>query len=249
MTIENDSDIEGLQRIGRVVATCLQRMGAAIEPGMTTAELDAIGEAFLAEHGAESAPRITYDFPGATCISVGEQVAHGIPGDLVIEAGDLVNVDVSARLDGYFADTGGTFEVPPFAPTTRQLSHATRRALQDAMHEARAGARLNRIGRAIERRAKQTGFRVIRNLCSHGVGRALHEEPDQIYGYYERRDTRRLRAGQVITIEPFLTTGPRIVHEADDGWTLMNAPGKRSAQYEHTMIITRGKPIVVTIPA
>lgn len=249
MTVESEDDVAGLKRIGRIVATCLKTMGAAIEPGITTGELDAIGDAFLAEHGAESAPRITYDFPGATCISVGDQVAHGIPGSRVIAAGELVNIDVSARLDGYFADTGGTFEVPPHAPPTSKLCRATRRALRDALQEARAGAPLNRIGRAIERRAKRSGFRVIRNLCSHGVGRALHEEPEFIYGYYERRDRRRLREGQVITIEPFLTTGPAYVSEGDDGWTLMNAPGERSAQYEHTLIITRSKPIVVTIPA
>jgi methionyl aminopeptidase len=249
VTIENESDVEGLRRIGRIVATCLKEMGAALEPGMKTAELDAIGDAFLARHGAESAPRITYDFPGATCISIGDQVAHGIPSGRVIEAGDLVNIDVSACKDGYFADTGGTFEVPPYTPVTRKLCMSTRRALQDAMKEARAGAPLNRIGRAIERRAKKAGFGVIRDLCSHGVGRALHEDPEHIYGYYERRDKRRLREGQVITIEPFLTTGPPNVWEADDGWTLMNAPGKRSAQYEHTMIITRSKPIVVTVAA
>ncbi len=249
MTIENEDDVEALKRIGRIVASCMQEMGAALEPGMTTRELDAIGAAYLERHGAESAPQVTYDFPGATCISVGDEVAHGIPGDRVIEAGDLVNIDVSACLHGYFADTGGTFEVPPYSPRTRKLCMSTRRALEDAMKEARAGAPLNRIGRAIERRAKKAGFGVIRDLCSHGVGRALHEEPAHIYGYYERLDRRRLREGQVITIEPFLTTGPPHVVEAADGWTLMNAPGQRSAQYEHTMIITRSKPIVVTVAA
>ena len=249
MTIESESDIEALKRIGRIVATCLKQMGEALEPGMTTAELDAIGDAFLARHGAESAPRVSYDFPGATCISVNDQVAHGIPGERRIEAGDVVNIDVSACLGGYFADTGGTFEVPPYAPETRKLCMSTRRALSDAMKVARAGAPLNQIGRAIERRAKKAGFGVIRDLCSHGVGRALHEDPQLIYGYYEWRDRRRLREGQVITIEPFLTTGPPHIVEADDGWTLLNARGARSAQYEHTMIITRSTPIVVTVAA
>jgi methionyl aminopeptidase len=249
VTIEHERDIEALKRIGRIVATCLKQMGGALEPGMTTAELDGLGAAFLAEHGADSAPQITYDFPGTTCISVNDQVAHGIPGALRIEKGDLVNIDVSARLDGYFADTGGTFEVPPYAPTTRKLCMATRRALADARGAARAGAPLNRIGRAIERRARRAGFGIIRDLGSHGVGRALHEEPSHIHGYYERRDRRQLREGQVITIEPFLTTGPPHVVEAADGWTLLNAPGARSAQYEHTMIITRSKPIVVTLAA
>lgn len=247
MTIENDEDIAGLMHVGRIVAACLQHMGAALEPGMTTRELDEIGEAFLARHGAQSAPRVTYSFPGATCISVNEQVAHGIPGDRRVEAGDLVNVDVSACARGYFADTGGTFQVPPYTPETTRLCLATRRALADAMHEARAGAALNRIGRAIERRARKAGFEVIRDLCSHGVGRALHEEPAQIYGYYEPRDRRILREGQVITIEPFLTTGGPHVTQDADGWTLLTRPSARAAQYEHTMIVTRGKPIVVTV--
>lgn len=246
MTIETQDDITGLQRIGRVVSMVLQRMLDAAEPGMRTRELDALGGQWLAEHGARSAPKLTYDFPGHTCISINEEAAHGIPGDRVIRAGDVLNVDVSAELGGYWADTGGTRVVPPTNAQKTRLCHATRTALAAAMNEARAGRPINRIGAAIERTARSYGLRVIENLGSHGVGRALHEAPEHIAGYYDPNDRRVLQEGMVITIEPFLSTRSRRVTETDDGWTLVGAPGNLSAQYEHTMIITRGAPIVVT---
>ncbi|NML46633.1 type I methionyl aminopeptidase [Ramlibacter sp. G-1-2-2] len=246
MTIETEDDVTALKRIGKIVSYVLQEMLEAAEPGMTTRELDQLGEKLLEQHGARSAPRLTYDFPGATCISINEEAAHGIPGDRVIRAGDMLNVDVSAELDGYFADTGGTRVVPPTNPQKTRLCHATRTALEQAMKQARAGRPLNGIGAAIERTAKTYGFKIIENLASHGVGRALHEEPEHIPGYFDPKDRRVLKEGMVITIEPFLSTKSRIVDEADDGWTLVGAPGNLSAQYEHTMIITRGEPIVVT---
>jgi methionyl aminopeptidase len=246
MTIETEQDVIALQRIGRIVSLVLQQMLDAAEPGMTTRELDGLGAKLLEQHGARSAPQLTYNFPGATCISINEEAAHGIPGDRVIRAGDMLNVDVSAELDGYFADTGGTRVVPPTNPQKTKLCHATRIALEQAMKVARAGMPINGIGAAIERTAKKYGFKIIENLGSHGVGRALHEEPEHIAGYFDRTDRRLLQEGMVITIEPFLSTKSRIVEETDDGWTLVGVPGNLSAQYEHTMIITRGEPIVVT---
>ncbi len=247
MTIESQSDIVALQRIGRIVSLILHKMLDSIEPGMTTAELDAIGARLLAEFGARSAPQLAYDFPGATCISVNEQAAHGVPGGRIIKAGDLVNVDVSAELDGYFADTGGTKVVPPSSPIKTRLCHATRTALSEAIKVARAGQPLNRIGRAIEQVANTHRLRIIENLGGHGVGRAIHEEPEHILGFYDPRDQRVLKEGMVIAIEPFLSTKSRTVSESDDGWTLVGMPGNLSAQFEHTMIITRGAPIVVTV--
>jgi methionyl aminopeptidase len=246
MTIETQHDIDALKRIGRIVSSVLAEMLDSLEPGMTTRELDAIGQRLLDRHGARSAPKLTYGFPGATCISINEEAAHGIPGERVIAAGDVVNVDVSAELDGYFADTGGTRVVPPESPLKTRLCHATRTALAAAMAQARAGARISAIGAAIERTARAHRFRVIENLGSHGVGRALHEAPEHIPGYHDPADHRVLEEGMVITIEPFLSTKSRVVEEAGDGWTLVGAPGNLSAQYEHTMIITRGAPIVVT---
>lgn len=246
MTIETQDDVIALKRIGRIVSMVLQQMLDAAEPGMTTRDLDNFGARLLEEHGAQSAPKLTYNFPGATCISINEEAAHGIPGDRVIRAGDVLNVDVSAELGGYFADTGGTMVVPPGTPQKTRLCHATRTALAEAMKGARAGQPINRIGAAIERTAKAYGFKVIENLGSHGVGRALHEEPEHIAGYFDPSDTRILQEGMVITIEPFLSTRSRIVNDTADGWTLAGATGNLSAQYEHTMIITKGAPIVVT---
>lgn len=246
MTIETQDDVVALQRIGRIVSCVLHEMLDAAEPGMTTRELDSIGERLLERQGARSAPRLTHDFPGATCISINEEAAHGVPGERVIRPGDVLNVDVSAELGGYFADTGGTRVIPPTSPQKTRLCHATRVALEQAMKQARAGQPLNAIGAAIQRTAKTYGFRIIENLGSHGVGRSLHEAPEHIPGYFDPADTRLLQEGMVITIEPFLSTRSRRVAERSDGWTLVGMQGNLSAQYEHTMIITQGEPIVVT---
>ncbi len=247
MTVESQHDIDGVLNAGRVVAGVRDAMLNAIEPGMTTAELDKLGGELLDRFGAKSAPRVTYNFPGATCISINEEAAHGVPSHRVIQAGDIVNVDVSAELDGYFADTGGTVVVPPVSRIKARLCHATQLALKHALAEARAGAPINRIGRAIQRTARSHEFKVIKNLAGHGIGRSLHEEPEGIVSYFDRRDTRRLQLGQVIAIEPFLSTKSTLVTEAEDGWTLVGHPENLSAQYEHTIIVTKGAPIVATL--
>ncbi len=247
MTVEHERDIEALRVIGRIVARCMRLMADSMRPGMTTAELDRIAERFLAEHGATSAPRATYDFPGTTCISVNEQVAHGVPGERVLALGDLVNIDVSAELDGYWADTGGSFALGEIPAHLQHLCATTKRALNSALAKASAGKPLREIGRTIEKQAKAAGFTVIRDLCSHGVGRALHEDPEFIPGYDDPKERRTLRLGQVITIEPFLTTGNSWVETASDGWTLYNRAGSRSAQYEHTLVITKGRPLIMTL--
>lgn len=249
MSIESEADLIALRKIGRIVANCLQAMGRALEPGMTTRELDEIGGKFLELHGARSAPQLTYNFPGATCISVNEEAAHGIPGAKILNASDLVNVDVSAELGGYFADTGGSFIIPPESDVKRNLCLATKRALKLAIKEASAGKLLNSIGRAIESEARRNKLTVIENLGSHGVGRALHEEPGFIPGFYDPNDKRVLELNQVITIEPFLSTGAREVFDAGDGWTLATNKKHLTAQYEHTMVITRGQPLIMTLPA
>lgn len=249
MSIENENDLIALRKIGRIVAQCLQYMGSKLEPGITTLELDQLGQAFLEKHGARSAPRLVYNFPGTTCISVNEEAAHGIPGTKKFGAGDLVNIDVSAELDGYFADTGGSFIIPPVSNVKRNLCLATKRALEMALRATKAGQPLNSIGKAIEKEALRNRLTVIENLGSHGVGRGLHEEPNFIPGYYDPDDKRVLRENQVITIEPFLSTGAREVFEAGDGWTLSTGKRFLTAQYEHTLVITKGKPLIMTLPA
>lgn len=246
MSIENEKDLESLKRIGKVVAACLRHMQEQLEPGMTTAELDAIGAEYLAARGAIPAPRHFYNFPGATCISVNHEVAHGIPGRRQLAAGDLVNIDVSAMLDGYVADTGGSALVPPERLALKRLLQATKDAMYAGIAEARDGAPLRNIGKAIQRTARARGFTVIENLGSHGVGRSLHEEPGFIQGYFDPHDQRRLKKGMVITVEPFLSNGARRVDEAKDGWTLFT-PGKFAAQFEHTLVVTDGEPILLTV--
>lgn len=246
MTIQNQTDLDGILRTGRIVSSVLKRMLEHIEPGMTTAELDDFGRELLEQQGAQSAPQAMYDFPGATCISINEQAAHGIPGERVIQPNDVVNVDVSAVFDGYYADTGGTTVVPPGSALKRRLCHATQSALAAALNEVRDGVPINRIGRAVQKVARQHNFRIIRNLAGHGVGRSLHEEPESIAGFYDPRDLRVLREGQVLAIEPFLSTRSTWVEESEDGWTLVGEPGNLSAQFEHTVIVTRGKPIIAT---
>ena len=247
MSISSEKDLEALRKIGKIVARCLLYMQSNIEPGITTLELDTLGGEFLNLHGARSAPQLTYNFPGFTCISVNEEAAHGIPGAKIIKAGDLVNIDVSAELGGYFADTGGSSIVPPEKKLHLDICSAAKRALERAMLEARAGAKLNRIGHAIESEALESGFTVIENLGSHGVGRALHEEPEFIAGYYDKRDKRILKENQVITIEPFISSGATEVFDTGDGWTLATHSGIFTAQYEHTLVITKDKPLIMTL--
>lgn len=248
MSINSEKDLAGLRKVGKIVARCLQHMIAQLEPGITTAELDFIGGKFLEAHGARSAPKLTYNFPGFTCISVNEEAAHGIPGSRILKAGDLINIDVSAELEGYFADTGASSIIPPESKLHLQICATAKKALANAMLEARADAKLNRIGYAIETEANRNGFTVIENIGSHGVGRALHEEPSFIAGYYDKKDKRILKENQVITIEPFISSGAHEVFENGDGWTLVTSPGIFTAQYEHTLVITKDKPLIMTLP-
>jgi methionyl aminopeptidase len=246
MTIHSEEQLDGLKAAARVVSDVLRRMCHAAEPGMTTGELDALGAEWLAAADAESAPRLTYGFPGATCISVNEEIAHGIPGSRRLNAGDMVNIDVSARVGGYFADTGASFVVPPDMPVKKRVRVATLAALDAALHEVRPGARISRIGHAIEGVARRSSLRIVRNLCSHGVGGALHEEPTDITGYFDPRDTRVMQEGMVFTIEPFLSTKARHAEDAGDGWTLVGPKGSVTAQYEHTLVVGKKGPIVLT---
>lgn len=245
MTISHQSDVDGLLRIGAIVAEVRDRMGAEVAPGVTTAELDALGREMLARHGARSAPMLAYGFPGSTCISVNDELAHGIPSGRVLAAGDLVNIDVSAELEGYWADTGGSFAVGAVSRTARALLRTTRQALAEGMAEARAGRPIRNVGRAVERRARRSGFKVVKNLCGHGVGHHIHEEPS-IPNTTDGAGRAVFWEGLVMTIEPFLTTGADQITEADDGWTLRTPDGSIGAQFEHTLVVTRGAPLVVT---
>ena len=246
MTIENEHDMTQLRIIGRLVFETMMLMKKHLKVGITTRELDDIGARHMAEYGARSAPILIYEFPGHTCISINNEAAHGIPSDRKVEAGDVVNIDVSAELNGYFGDTGATFMVAPVAPRIEYLCHCTKKSLKAAMNVARAGAKINLLGQAIDKTATEAGFTTIKDLGSHGIGRSLHEEPHFIANFYDQNDQRILHEGQVITIEPFLSTKSDSTTTADDGWTLLTEQGNYSAQYEYTMVITRDRPIVLT---
>lgn len=246
MTIDTEDQLDSLKVIGKIVAETLRHMGSNIEPGMTTAELDLVGRAKLDSFGARSAPELTYDFPGATCISINHEIAHGVPGDQIISAGDLINIDVSAEKNGFFADTGGSFIVPPGTEIQRALCRTTRKALNRAVREVKAGSRINGVGKAVQRIAKQRGYTIICNLHGHGVGGALHEEPTSIAPYFDPEDKRMFEEGMVVAIEPFLSTGAEWADEASDGWTLTTAPNYMTVQYEHTVVATRRGPIILT---
>ncbi|NUM57946.1 MAG: type I methionyl aminopeptidase [Bdellovibrionaceae bacterium] len=248
MSINSVEDLENLKKIGSIVGRCLDYMAKKLEPGMTTHELDQIGKSFLNQFGARSAPQIVYDFPGTTCISLNHEAAHGIPSRFKkMKAGDLVNIDVSAELNGYFADTGGSFIIPPVTAIKKKVCDVAMSTMWKGISAAVHGGRINEIGRAMENEAHKNGLSVIMNLCSHGVGRWLHEEPDQIPGYYDKKDRRILSEGTVITVEPFVSTGAKKVIESGDGWTLIN-PNHFTAQYEHTIVITKDKPLIMTLP-
>lgn len=246
MTIETRQDVEELKTIGKIVSDTLKLMMKQAKSGMTTRELDEIGRSYLESFGAKSAPQLVYNFPGTTCISINENIAHGVPGEVVLKEGDLVNIDVSAELNGYFADTGGSFVVGKSTEIQKKVMKATREALNAAMSVVKAGTPINQIGKQIEKVARKHQLKVIKNLGSHGVGRALHEEPEFIAGFFDPNDRRILQEGQVITIEPFLSTKTEFIKEARDGWTLYGDKGNVAAQYEHTMIITKSGAIVVT---
>ncbi|MEO3430792.1 type I methionyl aminopeptidase [Pelagibius sp. CAU 1746] len=246
MTISNEAELEKLKEIGRIVAEVLQAMGAALTPGMTTAELDDLGRRHLEREGARPAPELCYGFPGATCISVNEEIAHGVPGPRRIQAGDLVNIDVSAEKDGIFADTGASFAVPPVTPVIERLCRDGQRAMWAGVRKVKAGKPLADIGFAVGKFAKKNGYSLVRNLASHGVGNALHEEPKEIATWPDRRERRRMHDGLVFTIEPFVSLGAEWADVASDRWTLFSRPCAPTVQYEHTVVATRQGPLVIT---
>lgn len=245
MVVRNNKDLEGLLRIGQICGQALQHMLAHVQPGLTTRELDQIGADFLKKHNAQSAPITAYKFPGWTCISVNEEIAHGIPGDRKIMAGDIVNVDVSALLEGYWGDTGATMLVPPIKAENQRMCDYALEALWAGIRAARVNQPVYEIGRAIENVAKRGNYSIIRDLGGHGVGRGIHESPT-VHNYYTRKDRQPLIEGLVITIEPFLNRGKGRIETAKDKWTIRTIDRTFSAQYEHTVIITGDEPIAVT---
>lgn len=247
MTVESEADLQYLKAIGRICAEVLRKMIKQARPGISTRELDEIGREFLKSEGARSAPEVMYSFPGATCISVSPIIAHGIPGKYILKDGDLIHIDVSAELDGYYADTGASLLVSKHSPQADKLLEATKASLWKALRAASAGGRLNEIGRTVQAEARKRGFNTIVDLTGHGIGHKLHEAPSEILNFYNPHDKRILNEGLVLAIEPFLTTGNGHVVEEADGWSLRTSDRSIAAQFEHTIVVTRGEPIILTI--
>jgi len=245
MSIRNSRDFEKLRVIGRIVRLALDRTAAAVVPGITTGELDRIGAQVLAEHGAESAPPKVYGFPGALCISVNEEAIHGIPGGRVLREGDLVKLDLVAEKDGYYADAAVTVAVGAVSPAAAALARCAESAFRLAAKVAQVGTRVHEIGRAVERETRRCGFEVMRELCGHGVGRTIHEAPS-VPNYHDPRARAKLTEGLVITIEPIIAAGEGRGELQSDRWTIKTADRSWSAHYEHTLVIARGGPILLT---
>jgi methionyl aminopeptidase len=245
MSIESQRDFIGLSRAGKVVALALQEMKSQLRPDMTTAELDEIGARVLKRHGARSAPQAIYQFPGSNIICLNDEVVHGIPGDRAIRPGDLVTIDVTVELDGYIADAAITVPLSPTTPEKWRLCKCAQAAFWRAYQVARSGLPINVIGKAVEKEVKRQKFTVIRELTGHGTGRTIHEDPI-VANYYDSRDRKPLTEGLVLTIEPLISAGTGRVVEDADGWTIRTADGSLSAHYEHTLVITRDRPVLLT---
>ncbi|WP_337269027.1 type I methionyl aminopeptidase [Oryzifoliimicrobium ureilyticus] len=248
MVVETEEELAKMKEVGRICANALQAMGAALEPGITTRELDDIGRRIMENAGAQSAPEFCYRFPGATCISVNEEVAHGIPGARVIAAGDLVNIDVSAEKDGFFGDTGASFAVPPVKPKIEKLCRDGKRAMWLGINQVRSGEPLAKIGKAIGAFASKNRYTLVSNLASHGIGRSLHEEPSEVSTWPDPSERRIITEGLVFTVEPFLSLGATWAESGDDDWTLYADPRAPTVQYEHTLVATRNGPVILTLP-
>ncbi|WP_212004405.1 type I methionyl aminopeptidase [Chitinophaga sp. HK235] len=247
MSITSESDLQGMKRVSEAVATTLKEMRYYARPGMSAKEVDEYGGEILKKLGAKSAPRLTYGFPGWTCISVNNEIAHGIPSATkILQEGDLVNIDVSAELDGYWSDNGGSFVLGQDLHQHQPLVDASRTILYKALHQIKGGVKIADIGKLIENEAGRAGFTVIRNLAGHGVGRSLHEAPEDILNCYERRNKERFRKDSVVAVETFISTRSNYANQAQDGWTLIGNRGGFVAQHEHTIVITDGEPVILT---
>ncbi|MEZ5057954.1 MAG: type I methionyl aminopeptidase [Saprospiraceae bacterium] len=190
---------------------------------------------------------LSYDFPGWTCISVNHQIAHGIPNaQTILKEGDLVNIDVSAELNGYFADNGGSFVLGADSNNFSPLVEASKKILKEAIMGIRAGSRVAHVGKTIHEGAKAHGYTVIHDLCGHGVGHSLHEEPGEIPNYYDKWNRKRFEKGSVVAVETFISTKSKFFDTTEDGWTLVGEDGGFVAQHEHTLVVTEGEPIVLT---
>lgn len=247
MSISTEAELLGMQKASEAVAFTLKEMINHARIGMTTKELDLYGAKVLESFGAKSAPYLTYEFPGWTCISVNNEICHGIPSDkIVLKDGDLINIDVSAELNGFWSDNGASFVLGNDIHQHQKLVNASKEILTKALNNIKGGVKIADIGFLIETEAKKRGFSVIKNLGGHGIGRSLHEQPDELLNYKNKYDQRRFKKNSVVAIETFISTTSTYAETQNDGWTMLGNKGGFMAQHEHTIVITDGKPIILT---
>ena len=247
MSISKESELAGMQRVSDVVALILKQMSAYAKPGMTTKELDEFGAKIFREYGANSAPFMTYKFPGWTCISVGNEFCHGVPSaKRILKEGDLVNIDVSAELDGFWSDNGASFVLGEDKHKHQSLVDASKIILQMAINNITHGVRISEVGHLIETEARKRGLQVIKNLTGHGIGRSLHEEPASIANYRNPFNQTRFTKNSVVAIETFISTKSNYAVTLKDGWTMTGNRGGYMAQHEHTILVTDAAPVILT---
>ncbi len=247
MSITKESELIGMQKISEVVGTTLKLMREYAEVGMSTKELDEYGGSILKSYGAKSAPYATYGFPGYTCISVNKEAAHGIPSEKkILKEGDLINIDVSAELDGFWSDNGGSFVLGKDINNHQPLVEASKYILQKAIQNIKGGVKIAEIGHLIETEAKKSGFKVLKNLAGHGVGRSLHEKPENILNYRVKGNRERFKKNTTVAIETFISTNSSYAVELNDGWTLVGNRGGFVTQHEQTILVTDNAAVILT---
>jgi methionyl aminopeptidase len=243
--IKTPAEIDKMRAAGRAAAIVLDRLAKLVEPGITTGEIDRKAAEYMAELGGKSAFLGYRKFPGQTCISVNEQVVHGIGSERRLAYGDIVKIDTGVILDGWIGDTATTVCCGAVDPETERLCTATKRILEGAIPFAVAGRRLGDLSNYIETEALRQGLGVVREFVGHGVGRKLHEEP-QIPNYGKKGSGPKLKAGMTLAIEPMINLGVEGVRILEDGWTVVTLDGKPSAHFEHTILVTENEPEVLT---
>lgn len=245
IAVRTPAEVEKLRRAGELVARVLDHVEELIRPGITTAELDAAAKAFIEAEGAKPAFLGYHGFPATLCVSIDDEVVHGIPGDRVIEDGQIVSVDVGVILDGYFGDSARTFAVGNVSEEALRLMEVTKEALQAGINAARPGNRIGAIGSAVSAVAENAGFGVVRALTGHGIGTQMHEPP-QIPNFGSADEGDEIGAGMTFAIEPMLNAGGYEVVFMPDGWTVKTKDGSLSAHFEHTVSVTDGAPEILT---
>jgi methionyl aminopeptidase len=247
ITLKSSREIEIMARAGRIVAGTLALMREIVRPGMTTEDLDAAAEKFIRGHeGAVPSFKGLYGFPKTLCISIDEEIVHGIPSPRrVLTEGSIVSVDVGVQLEGLHADSATTIAVGSVAPEAERLMQVTLRSLAAAIAQARVGNHVGDIGHAVQEVAEGAGFGVVRELVGHGIGTRFHEEP-QVPNYGAPRRGPRLLEGMTLAIEPMITLGDPTTRTLNDKWTVVTADGSLAAHFEHTVAITANGPRVLT---